>query len=128
MSPNTTYYFAPTGLSPNTTYYFDVAAYNAAGTTWANFQSATTLQINSVSVPSLEATADVAAGPFTTGAPTDLLTVNPGSNTLGLLAGLGGGRFANPVAIPTAEPAQVVCVADFNHTGSRTSPCWARTR
>ena len=33
-----------TGLSPNTTYYFDVAAYNAAGTTWANSQSATTFQ------------------------------------------------------------------------------------
>ena len=68
-------------------------------------------------VTSLEATAGVAAGPFTTGAPTDLLTVNPGSNTLGLLAGLGGGRFANPVDIPTAEPAQVVRVADFNHDG-----------
>ena len=33
------------------------------------------------------------------------MTINPGSNTLDLLAGLGGGRFANPVAIPTASPA-----------------------
>ena len=40
---------AVTGLSPKTTYYFDVAAYNAAGTTWANYQSATTFQ-NSVAV------------------------------------------------------------------------------
>ena len=56
---------------------------------------------SSGSVTSLEASVDVAAGQFTTGAPTDLLTVNPGSNTLGLLAGLGGGRFANPVSIPT---------------------------
>jgi len=38
---------AVTGLSPNATYTFDVAAYNAAGTTWANYQSATTFQ-NSV--------------------------------------------------------------------------------
>ena len=59
----------------------------------------------------------MAAGPFTPGGPTDLLTINPGSNTLGILAGLGGGRFANPVDIPTAEPAQVVRVADFNHDG-----------
>jgi FG-GAP-like repeat/FG-GAP repeat len=67
-------------------------------------------------VTSLEATASVAAA-FTTGRGTDLLTANPGSDTLGLLAGLGGGRFANPVDIPTAQPAQVVRVADFNHDG-----------
>jgi hypothetical protein len=71
----------------------------------------------SATLTTLEATSGVAAGAFTTGAPTDLLTVNTGSNTLGLLAGLGGGRFANPVDIPTAEPAQVVCVADFNQDG-----------
>ena len=46
----------------------------------------------------------MAAGPLTPGGPTDLVTINPGSNTLGVLAGLGGGRFANPVALPTAEP------------------------
>jgi len=33
---------AATGLSPNTTYSFEVGASNAAGTTWANSQSATT--------------------------------------------------------------------------------------
>ena len=55
-------------------------------------------------VTSLEATAGVAAGPLTPGGPTDLVTINPGSNTLDVLAGLGGGRFANPVAIADPEP------------------------
>ena len=59
----------------------------------------------------------MAAGPFTPGGPTDLVTINPGSNTLDVLAGLGGGRFANPVAIQTPSPAQVVRVADFNGNG-----------
>ena len=45
------------------------------------------------------------------------MTINPGSNTLGLLAGLGAGRFANPVTIQTASPPQVVRVADFNDDG-----------
>ena len=55
-------------------------------------------------VTSLEATAGVAAGPFTPGGPTDLVTINPGSNTMDVLAGLGGGRFANPVHHRDPEP------------------------
>ncbi len=81
------------------------------------YRAGTGLLLASGTVSNLDATAGVVAGAFTTGESTDLLTVNPGSNTLGLLAGLGLGRFANPVSIETAEPAQVVRVADFNHDG-----------
>ena len=64
-----------------------------------------------------EATAGVAAGPLAPGGPTDLVTINPGSNTLDVLAGLGGGRFANPVPIDTPSPAEVVREADFTGNG-----------
>ncbi len=56
-------------------------------------------------------------GPLTPGGPTGLVTINPGSNTLDVLAGLGGGRFANPVTIETASPAQIVRMADFTGNG-----------
>ena len=59
----------------------------------------------------------MAAGPLTPGGPTNLVTINPGSNTLDVLAGLGGGRFANPVTIDTSSPAQVVRMADFTGNG-----------
>ena len=72
---------------------------------------------SSPAVTSLDATAGVAAGSFATGGPTDLVTINPGSDTLDVLVGLGGGRFANPVAIQTQVPAQVVRVADFTGNG-----------
>ena len=41
--------YAVTGLTASTTYFFEVGASNAAGTTWANYQSTTTFQ-NSVVV------------------------------------------------------------------------------
>src|SRR5262249_6918166 len=56
-----------------------------------------------------------AGGAFTTDGRTDLLTINAGSKTIGLLAGMGSGRFANPVAIRTGTTAQVVRVARLNH-------------
>ena len=68
-------------------------------------------------VSSLEATAGVAAGPLTPGGPTDLITINPGSNTMDVLDGLGGGGFSNPVTIQTPSPAQVVRMADFSGNG-----------
>jgi hypothetical protein len=46
------------GLSPNTTYYFDVAADNATGYTWADYQSVTTLaNVTLPAAPSFTATA-----------------------------------------------------------------------
>jgi hypothetical protein len=68
-------------------------------------------------VSSLDATAGVASGAFTTGAPTSLLTITPGSDTIDILTGLGGGRYANPVTIGTPSPALAARVADFNHDG-----------
>ena len=68
-------------------------------------------------VASLEATAGVAVAALTGSGPTDLVTINPGSNWFDVLAGLGAGRFANPVAFPTKTPARVVRVADFNRDG-----------
>ncbi len=43
--------YSVAGLSPGTTYYFDVAAYNSAGTSWANYQSATTSALVAVDHP-----------------------------------------------------------------------------
>ncbi len=68
-------------------------------------------------VTSLDATKGLAAGTFTFGGPTDLVTINPGSKTMDVIAGLGDGRYSNPVAIQTTSPAQVVRVADFTGDG-----------
>jgi hypothetical protein len=83
-----------------------------AGTGLSEIDPASTPEVSS-----LDATAGVAAGPPHAGDPTDLFTINPGSNTLDILAGLGGGRFANPVTIALDPPPEVVRAADFNHDG-----------
>ena len=74
-------------------------------------------QIDPIGMPevtSLDATAGVAAGSLTPGGPTDLVTINPGSNTLDMLSKPGRGLvFANPVTIDTASPAQIVRMGDF---------------
>ena len=46
-----------------------------------------------------------------------LVTINPGSNTLDILYGLGGGLFANPVTIYTQNPAQIIRMADLTGNG-----------
>ena len=67
-------------------------------------------------VTSLDATAGVAAGPLTPGGPTDLVTINPGSNTLAVLAGLGAA--ASPIPSRSRPRArQVVREADFAGNG-----------
>ena len=79
--------------------------------------SAVTSSSDSATVTTLEATAGVAAGALTPGGPADLVAIDPGSNTFSVLSGLGGGRFANPVTVPTASPAIAVAVADLEGTG-----------
>ena len=46
-----------------------------------------------------------------------LVTLNPGSNTLGILVGLGDGRFSNPVTLPTPSPILAAVTGDFNGDG-----------
>ena len=71
----------------------------------------------SATLTTLEATSGVAAGAFTRGGPSDLVATDPGSNTFSLLKGLGAGRFANPVTVPTASPARAIRVADVDGDG-----------
>jgi hypothetical protein len=68
-------------------------------------------------VTSNESTAGVAIGTFTPGAAPGLATIDPGTNSFALLAGLGGGAFANPVRVFTSTPASLVRGGDFNGDG-----------
>ncbi|MGO9814751.1 MAG: FG-GAP-like repeat-containing protein [Isosphaeraceae bacterium] len=92
---------------------FDPPAPYRAGTGLSDLD----VSSGSAAITSREATAGVAAGRFRSRGPTDLVTINPGSNWFDVLTGLGMGRFANPVAFPTKTPARVVRVADFNRDG-----------
>jgi hypothetical protein len=71
----------------------------------------------SAEVKSLDGSSGVAGGALTAGALTSLVTANAGSNTIGVLSGLGGGLFADPIAIRTQNPAQVVRMADLTGNG-----------
>jgi len=68
-------------------------------------------------VSSLEGTSSVAALTFTTGGFPSLVALDPGSNTLGLLSGLGGGRLSNPAYVQTPATGLVVRAIDFNGDG-----------
>jgi hypothetical protein len=68
-------------------------------------------------VSSLEGTTSVAAGIFTTSGLTSLVALDPGSNTFGLLPGLGGGEISNASYFPTTGTGLVVRAIDFNGNG-----------
>ncbi|WP_165219580.1 FG-GAP repeat domain-containing protein [Aquisphaera insulae] len=70
-----------------------------------------------VGVTGADATAGLATIRLAPGGPAGLVTVNPGTNTLGVLASLGDGRLANPFVIQTDSPALVVRAGDFNADG-----------
>jgi FG-GAP-like repeat len=70
-----------------------------------------------LSVCSQDGTLDVAAATLTAGGPPDLVALNSGAETLGILTGLGDGRFANPVSSLTTGPTLAVRVADFTGNG-----------
>ncbi len=69
------------------------------------------------SLLSQEGTTGVVAGALTPGGPPDLVALNSGSETLGVLAGLGAGRFANPSSLPTG-PTSALRMADLNGDGN----------
>ncbi len=65
-------------------------------------------------VTSDEGTAGVASGTFAEGGNLDLAAIDPGTNSLAVLTGLGGGRLANPRPMPTSSPGVVVRAGDFD--------------
>ena len=72
-------------------------------------------------VSSLEGTTSVAAGMFTPGGLTSLVALDPGSNTFGLLTGLGDGELSNPTSFRRRRPdwwsAPSISAARLERTG-----------
>jgi hypothetical protein len=66
---------------------------------------------------SQEMTAGAAAGTFRRDGQTDVAVIDPGSKSLAVLDGLGGGALANPRPFFTTTPAAVVVAGDFNGDG-----------
>jgi len=66
-------------------------------------------------VTSFEATDSVTVGTLTPGGIPSIVTLNPGSNTLGVLSGLGNGRFADASIFPTAGSGLVVRAIDLGN-------------
>ncbi len=70
------------------------------------------------SILSQDATVGAAAFTAAAGGPPDLVALDAGSDTVGILVGLGSGRFANPISLPTSGPTLAVRVADFTGDGN----------
>ncbi len=68
-------------------------------------------------VSSLEGTTSVSVGAFTTGGLPSLVMLDPGSDTLGLLSGLGDGLLSNASIFPTPGNTLVVRAVNFNGDG-----------
>ena len=66
---------------------------------------------------SQEGTVGVVAAALDPGGPVDILALNSGSESIGVLQGLGAGRFAFPISRPTNGPTDVIRTGDFNHDG-----------
>ncbi len=64
-------------------------------------------------VASLEGTDSVTVGTLTPGVLPAIVALNPGSNTIGVLPGLGGDRFANDPSFPTDASGLVVRAITF---------------
>jgi hypothetical protein len=96
-------------------YGFDPPALYRAGVGLAEVTSGP--DSTSWSLMSQEGTVGVAAASLAPGGPPDLVALNSGSATFGVLDGLGGGRFGNPTSWPTSGPARAIRIADFNGDG-----------
>ena len=71
-----------------------------------------------VSLVSQDGTAGVAAGALTAGGAPVIVALDSGSETVGVLQGLGDGRFANPLTQPTTGPTKAVQIADLTGNGN----------
>ncbi len=85
------------------------------------YQAGTSLPVidpdGNTEVSSLDATIGVAAGSLVPGGPPDLVTVNATTDTLDVLAGLGGGRLGQPVTFQSQSTARIIRMADFTGDG-----------
>ena len=115
--------YAVTGLSAGTTYLFDVAAYNSAGTSWANYQAATTnSNLTPPAAPSFTTTVvsasqiDLAWG--TVSGATGYLIDEWINGVWTQIASLGGGSTSDAVTGLSAGTTYYFDVAAYNSAGA----------